>query len=107
MSEEKSKSGKGFWIVFVLLIAVAAIATIGNISEYRKMDRLESEGKRKMCMVDSVAEKGSKREIFMHLEVEGKNYTIIKKVKDKIVVGDSVAVYYMPEDPNTNGVAAE
>ncbi|MFN8287018.1 MAG: hypothetical protein U0V74_09715 [Chitinophagales bacterium] len=107
MSEEKPKSSKGFWIVFALLIGVAAVATIGNISEYRKMDRLESEGKRKMCAVDSISVKGTKREIFINLQVEDKQYRIVKKVKDKIAVGDSVAVYYMPEDPNTNGVAAE
>lgn len=106
-AEKKNKNNKSFWIAFTALLLLAAIATIGNLMEYRKMDKLETEGKRVMCTVDSIAKKGSKEEIYMHLMVGDKTYIVSKKVKESIAIGDSVAVYYMPDNPSVNGVVAE
>jgi hypothetical protein len=102
---EKKKTSTSFWIVFALLIGVAAISTFGNLFEYRRMEKLNTEGKRIRLPVDSISIKGSKTEIFVQLNVRGKSYTISKKVKTTLAVGDSVSVYYLEVNPATNGIA--
>jgi hypothetical protein len=104
---EQKKSNKSFWIVFAVLIAFAAISSFGNLFEYSRMEKLNTEGKRILLPVDSFIQKGSKREIFVTLSINGKQIVISKKVKAQVAVGDSVAVYYLPESPFTNGIAVE
>lgn len=104
---EEKKTSKSFWIVFALLIGFAAISTFGNLFEYRRMEKLNTEGKRILLPVDSLIEKGSKREIFVTLRANGNSIVISKKVKTVVAVGDSVAVYYLEENPATNGIAVE
>ena len=104
---EQKKSAKGFWIVFGLCLAFAAISTFGNLFEYKKMDKLNSEGKRIMGIADSVNIKGSKYEIWVNFSVNNKTYVAEKKVKAVVAKGDSVPVYYLPENPETNGIPIE
>ncbi|MFN8322024.1 MAG: hypothetical protein U0T74_05150 [Chitinophagales bacterium] len=106
--EEKKKSSKGFWIVFGLCIVFAAISTLGNLLEYRKMDKLNSEGRRILVPVDSVSNNNSsKHEIFVKFSVNGQEYSATKKIKSTVAVGDSVPVYYLPQNPATNGIPLE
>lgn len=107
MSDEKTKTSRSFWIVFAIAIALAAIGTIGNLTDYRKMDRLNSEGQRVFCLVDSVHPKGDKTEVFVTLQVGEQHFMVTKKLKGSYQVGDSVPVYYMEEDPSTNAIAGE
>ena len=104
---EEKKTNKSFWIVFAVLIGFAAISTFGNLFEYRRMEKLNTEGKRILLPVDSLIQKGGKREIFVTLSVDGKQMVISKKVKAEVAVGDSVAVYYLEDNPATNGIAVE
>lgn len=104
---EQKKSSKSFWIVFAIIIAFAAVSTFGNLFEYGRMEKLNTEGKRVLLPIDSISPKGSKTEVFVKLNVAGKSYTISKKVKTKAALGDSVAVYYLEENPATNGIAEE
>lgn len=101
------KSNRNFWIIFVIILIIAAISTLGNLMDYRRMDRLENQGTRILAPVDSVAPKGSKNEIFVKFRVDGKEFKATKKVKTKVVAGDSVPVYFMPDEPTTNGIAME
>jgi len=105
--EEKKKSGKGFWIVFGLCIGFAAISTLGNLFDYRKMDKLNNQGKRILVPVDSISNNSSKHEIFVKFSVDGKEYMATKKIKSTVAVGDSVPLYYLPENPATNGIPLE
>jgi|GEM_PF-7099943 len=105
--EEKKKTNRSFWIVFGVLLTFAAISSIGNIFEYRKMDKLNEQGKRVLCAVDSVMVKGSKYEVFVKLRVDGNEYTVTKKIKLAVHVGDSIPVYYMPDNPSVNAIAEE
>lgn len=104
---EGKTSKVSFWIVFVVLIALAAIATLGNLYEYKRMDKLENEGKRVLLAVDSLTDKGSRKQIFVTLRVSGRAYVISKKVKSKVAVGDSVPVYYLVSAPSTHAIATE
>jgi len=103
----EKKTGRNFWVVFALLIILAAIATIGNINEYMKMNKLNTEGKRILVPVDSVVDKGSKKEIFVRFSIDGKEFKLSKKVKSQVAKGDSVPVYYLPGNPSNNGIAEE
>lgn len=107
MSEEKPKTSRSFWIVFAIAIGLAAIATIGNLTDYRKMDRLNAEGMRVFCLIDSVHPKGEKTEVFVTLHVGEQAYMVTKKLKGTFAMGDSVPVYYMADDPATNAIAGE
>lgn len=107
MSDEKAKTNRSFWIVFSIAIGLAAIATIGNLTDYRKMDRLNAEGMRVFCTVDSVHPKGEKTEVFVTLQVGGQAFMVTKKLKGSYQAGDSVPVYYMADDPSTNAIAGE
>lgn len=75
--------------------------------DYRRMDILETQGKRILAPVDSIAAKGSRSEIFVKFRVDGKEFKSTKKVKTKVAVGDSVRLYYLENDPVTNGIALE
>ncbi|HWB61890.1 MAG TPA: hypothetical protein VG603_00160, partial [Chitinophagales bacterium] len=70
-------------------------------------NRLNTEGKRIMCVVDSTATNEGREEIFVNFEAGGKTYTISKRVKTNISKGDSVPVYYMEENPSVNGISSE
>lgn len=71
------------------------------------MDKLNTQGRRVLCAVDSVVEKGSKHEVFVKLRVGDKEYTVTKKIKLAVQVGDSIPVYYMPDNPSVNAIAEE
>lgn len=103
----EKKTNRNFWIVFSVLLLLAAISTIGNMMDYQKMDRLETQGKRIFAKIDSIAPKSGKQEVFVRFQVNGQEYKATKKVKAKVAVGDSVPVYFLPDDPRTNGVALE
>lgn len=103
----EKKTNRNFWIVFGIILVVAAISTVGNLMDYRRMDRLENQGTRILAPVDSVSPKGSKNEIFVTFRVDGNEFRTTKKVKTKVVVGDSVPVYFLPDEPSTNGIALE
>lgn len=105
--ETKKKNNYTFWLIFSLCILFAAISTIGNLREYRKMDKLENEGKRILAAVDSLNVKGSKHEIFVRFTADGKIFTATKKVQEQITKDDSVPVYYMPGKPEVNAIAVE
>lgn len=107
MTAEQKKSNKSFWVVFALLLTLAAFSTIGNVLEYRKTNRLNSEGRRVLGVVDSIHEKGSKRELFVTFQLNGKDYHLSKKVKSIVSVGDSVPVYYLQDQPTTNAIVVE
>lgn len=102
-----NKSSKGFWWVFAGLILLAAFATIGNLTEYNKTNRLHTEGIRTMAVADSVAAKGSKTFVRVLFSVNGKVFQSEKKVKAPIQKGDSIPVYYLPADPYSNAIAVE
>jgi multidrug resistance efflux pump len=106
-SKQASKSRRNFWVVFVLLILLAAIANIGNLHEYNKMNELNTEGRRIKCAVDSVVKIGAKTEVHARFVVNGKIYEVSQKIKSMVHKGDSVAVYYLEQDPETNGVPDE
>jgi hypothetical protein len=104
---EPIKTNRTFWIVFAVLIGLAAIATIGNLLEYNRMEKLHTQGKRVLLPVDSVVRHGNKHELFVTLSVNEKPIVISKKVKSPIVTGDSVPVYYLENNPATNSIAVE
>ena len=103
----EKKTNRNFWIFFVIILIIAAISTIGNLTDYRRMERLENEGKQILAPVDSAAARGSKTEIFVKFRVQGKEYRATKKVKTKVAAGDSVPLYYLENDPLTNGIAVD
>ncbi|MCW5907760.1 MAG: hypothetical protein KIS94_07880 [Chitinophagales bacterium] len=104
---EPIKTKRAFWTAFTALIGLAAIATIGNLLEYNRMEKLSTKGKRILLPVDSVVQHGNKRELFVTLSVNGEKIVITKKVKSEITTGDSVPVYYLQENPATNSIALE
>lgn len=107
MSDTSQKGNKSFWIVFAVLIGFAAIATIGNLLEYRTMDKINSEGIRVQAAVTQVVDKGSKQEIVATYTVGGKDYTASKKIKTKVTLSDSVSVYYLADKPEASAIATE
>ncbi len=107
MDSKQNKSRLNFWIVFVVLITLAAIANIGNLHDYNKANELSTEGKRIRCAVDSLVKIGSKTEVHVRFVVNGRIYEASQKIKALVHKGDSVAVYYMEKDPSTNGIADE
>jgi hypothetical protein len=104
---EDKKINRSFWIVFAILLGFAFIATVGNLFEFDRMNKLNTTGIRVMGMVDSIAASGSRTEIFVTFRAGNKEYHLSKKVKSNIVRGDSVPVYYLQTDPTTNGIATE
>lgn len=104
---EPIKTNRTFWIAFAVLISLAAIASIGNLLEYNRMRKLNTQGKRVLLPVDSVVQHGNKYELFVTLSVSGQRIVISKKVKSPIATGDSVPVYYLENTPTTNGIAVE
>jgi len=107
MDSQQLKSRRNFWIVFVALILLAAVANIGNLYEYNKANMLNIQGHRVKCAVDSIAKIGNKTEVHTRLVVDGKMYEVSQKIKNLVHRGDSVVVYYMEKDPSTNGIADE
>ena len=107
MSDTPQKSSKSFWIVFAVIIGFAAFSTIGNLLEYRTVDRIGSEGIRIQAAVTTIVDKGSKQEIVATYIVDGKSYTVSKKVKNKVALNDSVSVYYLADKPAVSAIAAE
>lgn len=105
MTNKQTK--RSFWILFVILVGAAALGSLMNIHEFTRMNRLNAEGKRIRCPVDSIGSKGSKTEIFVKFKVDGKDFSTSKKVKAQINKGDTVSVYYLENDPSTNGIATE
>lgn len=107
MDSQQLKNRRNFWIVFAVLILLAAVANIGNLYEYNKANMLNTQGRRVKCAVDSIAKIGSKTEVHARLVVDGKIYEVSQKIKSLVHKGDSVVVYYMEKDPGTNGIADE
>ena len=107
MSEPTKKSNQYFWLFFSFIIILAVTGTVGNLREYWKMNRLDTEGKRILCPVDSVIKAGGKEEIFVHFTIDGKTYNASKKVKTAIASGDTVPVYYLQSDPAANRISTE
>jgi hypothetical protein len=107
MDSKQNKSRRNFWMVFAVLILLAAIANIGNLYEYNKANELNTQGRRIRCAVDSLVKIGSKTEVHVRFAVDGRIYEAKQKIKALVHKGDSVAVYYMEKDPSTNGIADE
>ncbi len=107
MTEPNKKSSQSFWLIFSIIIILVVVGTVGNLREYWKGNKLDTEGKRILCPVDSVVKAGSKNEIFAHFTIGGKTYNASKKIKSIIVAGDTVPVYYLENDPATNGIITE
>ena len=107
MTEPNKKSTQSFWLIFSIIIIFVVTGTVGNLREYWKGNKLDTEGKRILCPVDSVVKAGSKNEVFTHFAIDGKIYNASKKVKSNVVAGDTVPVYYLETDPSTNAIITE
>ncbi len=104
-SSGSKKNRLSWWLTFVVLIALAAVANLGNLYEYNKMNQLNTEGVRIKVAVDSTVKIGSKTEVHASFAVKGKMYKASQKIKNLVHKGDSVALYYLEKDPATNGIA--
>jgi hypothetical protein len=96
-----------FWPVFVVLVGLAVLASVANLFDFIKMNKIQTEGKRQIFAIDSIYHTGSRDEIFVNFTVAGKVYRAHKKVKNAMAKGDSVAVYYLETEPSSNAIASE
>jgi hypothetical protein len=109
MAEEMSKEGKkirfGFWAVFAGIMALVLFSTYTNMSDYKRMEKLNTKGIRVYGVVNKAKEKRNKTTIEVVVNIKGKEYIMSKDVKAAILIGDSVPVYYLDEDPEVREIA--
>lgn len=107
--QEVGKEGKriqyGFWAIFGFILIVVGYATYNNMADYNKRAKLNERGKRVYGVVNAAKEKRNKTTIEVVVNIEGKEYTMKKDVRSAILIGDSVPVYYLQEDPEVREIA--
>lgn len=102
------KSRINFYLVFALILSLAGAVIYKNLIEYRKQNELQLKGVRTLGRVESCLPlESGKHVVNVRFHIEGKKYEVSKEVGSVTCQADSLPVYYLPSNPNINGIAAE